>query len=127
VGEGKLLPSFRELIAMLTTFVLTVFAWIFFRAENLSHAFNYISSIFSKSILHTPNYIGLTESKNLFYLILILLIIEWLGRRDKYAIEKILNYLNKKTRTVIYIFITIFILKYFFQSDSPPEFIYFQF
>ena len=32
VAEGKLLPSFRELFAMLTTFILTVFAWIFFRA-----------------------------------------------------------------------------------------------
>ena len=39
VAEGKLLPSLRELFAMLTTFRLTVFAWIFFRAENLSHAF----------------------------------------------------------------------------------------
>ena len=47
VAEGKLLPSFRELIAMLTTFTLTVFAWIFFRAENISHAFDYIGEIFS--------------------------------------------------------------------------------
>ena len=31
VAEGKLLPSFRELFAMLITFILTVFAWIFFR------------------------------------------------------------------------------------------------
>ncbi|MDC0652473.1 MBOAT family protein, partial [Flavobacteriaceae bacterium] len=38
VAEGKLLPSFKELIAMLTTFMLTIFAWIFFRAEDLNHA-----------------------------------------------------------------------------------------
>ena len=35
---------------MLLTFGLTVFAWIFFRAENIGHAFNYISEILSKSI-----------------------------------------------------------------------------
>ena len=46
VAEGKLLPSIRELFAMLTTFTLTVFAWIFFRAENIGHAFSYIKEIF---------------------------------------------------------------------------------
>ena len=45
VAEEKLLPSIRELFAMLTTFMLTVFAWIFFRAENLNHAFSYVRGI----------------------------------------------------------------------------------
>ena len=54
VAEGKLLPSIRELFAMLTTFTLTVFAWIFFRAENISHAFSYIGGIFSDTILDKP-------------------------------------------------------------------------
>ena len=47
VAEGKLLPSFRELIAMLTTFTLTVFALIFFKDEKISHSFDYVSEIFS--------------------------------------------------------------------------------
>ena len=47
VAEGKLLPSFRELFAMLTTFILTVFAWIFFRAEDLNHAFSYICLLYT--------------------------------------------------------------------------------
>ncbi|MDC0957853.1 MBOAT family protein, partial [Flavobacteriaceae bacterium] len=43
VAEGKYLPSFRELFAMLTTFLLTVFAWIFFRADNVNHAFRIVN------------------------------------------------------------------------------------
>ena len=57
VAEGKLLPSFRELFAMLTTFILTVFAWIFFRAEDLNHAFSYIGEIFSESVFYSLNFI----------------------------------------------------------------------
>ena len=38
VGFDKNLPSFKELSMILLTFSLTVFAWIFFRAENISQA-----------------------------------------------------------------------------------------
>ena len=47
VAEGKLLPSVKDLLNMSITFALTLFAWIFFRAENVQHAFQYISQIFS--------------------------------------------------------------------------------
>ena len=87
VAEGKLLPSFRELIAMLSTFLLTVFAWIFFRAENINHAFSYITSIFSSSILNMPEFSGMDNALIILCLILFFLVIEWLGRKDKFAIE----------------------------------------
>lgn len=67
VGEGKLLPSFKELFGMLTTFTLTVFAWIFFRAENLNHAFGYIEGIFSKSIFEIPKFSGKSDSLIVLY------------------------------------------------------------
>ncbi|NOR45094.1 MAG: MBOAT family protein, partial [Candidatus Delongbacteria bacterium] len=38
VAEDKLFPSFRETLSILSTFVLTTFAWIFFRAESMKHA-----------------------------------------------------------------------------------------
>ena len=34
-------PKIKDLILMLTTFMLTTFAWIFFRAENIAHALDY--------------------------------------------------------------------------------------
>ena len=41
-AHGRNLPSIRELSLMLLTFSLTVFAWIFFRADNIGHAISYI-------------------------------------------------------------------------------------
>ena len=54
VGKGKFLPSLKDLLAICVTFSLTVFAWIFFRAESLIKAFDYIKSIFSYSIIDSP-------------------------------------------------------------------------
>ena len=42
VASKKYLPTLTELIGMITTFSLVTFAWIFFRAESLAHAFTYI-------------------------------------------------------------------------------------
>src|SRR5680860_1480877 len=47
VAENKILPSFRELLQMLFTFGLTSFAWIFFRADSLVDAINFIKRIFT--------------------------------------------------------------------------------
>jgi len=43
VAQDKIFPSVRESLSMIGTFSLTVLAWIFFRAESLPHALNYLS------------------------------------------------------------------------------------
>ena len=125
VAEGKLLPSIRELVAMLTTFALTVFAWIFFRAENIIHAFSYIGGIFSKSILEPPNFGGSKKSLMFLCVIILFIFIEWLGRRDKFAIENIFLYFNKAWRFIIYNIIIVIMI--FFFTGEKQSFIYFQF
>jgi len=127
VAEGKLFPSFRELFAMLTTFMLTVFAWIFFRSEDLNHAFSYIGGIFSKNIFEIPKFSGISDSVIVFYFLVFFIFLEWLGRKDKFAIEKIFDRTNKKVRIILYLFLTILIIKYFFDNGKASEFIYFQF
>ena len=82
IAQGKLLPSIKELSFMLLTFGLTVFAWIFFRAENISHAFSYISEIFSTSFFTIPE----IRPRNLILLIMFFVLIEWFGREGQYAI-----------------------------------------
>jgi D-alanyl-lipoteichoic acid acyltransferase DltB (MBOAT superfamily) len=47
-------PGTRNFLNILLTFSLTVLAWIFFRAENMAHAFDYIAGIFSFQGLLTP-------------------------------------------------------------------------
>ena len=123
VAEGKILPSLRELIAMLSTFSLTVFAWIFFRAENMKHAFSYIGGIFSSSILSRPEFNGMDNALIILILIGIFLVIEWLGRNDKFALEKVLNNV-KLIRILIYIILISFL---FLFATKPQDFIYFQF
>jgi len=125
VAEGKLLPTFREIIAMLTTFLLTVFAWIFFRAENLSHAFNYIDGIFSESILSIPLFDNRINAINTLCLISIFLLIEWFGRSDKFAIEKVILKFSQTKRVFIYVLLLFTIL--IFLKSKSPDFIYFQF
>jgi len=45
VHPNKLLPSFRDIFQIMITFFFVTVAWVFFRAETLTQAFQYISSI----------------------------------------------------------------------------------
>ena len=55
VAYGKFIPSINDFFKIIITFSLTVFAWIFFRAENLSHALNYISGIINPTLFTYPS------------------------------------------------------------------------
>jgi D-alanyl-lipoteichoic acid acyltransferase DltB (MBOAT superfamily) len=129
VAKGKLLPSFKELLLMLLTFILIVFAWIFFRAENIGHAFSYISSIISPSLLSTPYIIEAGTGrpilpKTILLLIGIFVFIEWLGRDGQYAIEKFVLKWPKYLRWTFYCLMVVGIFLY---SGQKQDFIYFQF
>lgn len=121
IAQEKLLPTMKEFFYMSITFGLTVFAWIFFRAENLGHAWEYINEIFSKSLFTIPYYKGM---KTLILLIFVFIIIEWLGRGKKYALEFNENDFPRVIRWGCYYGITILVL---FFSGNQTEFIYFQF
>jgi len=124
VAGDRLLPSLKELLQMGLTFGLTVFAWIFFRAEDLNHAINYIKEIFSKSLFTIPDFIRVNEAKYTMFLILIFLIIEWIGRLEQYAIAQFGVRWHSFKRWGFYFFILLSIL-YFFGKEE--QFIYFQF
>jgi alginate O-acetyltransferase complex protein AlgI len=124
VAKGKRLPSLNELLGILYTFTITVFAWIFFRAENIEHAFNYILTVISLSLFQFPSFNDMPKALITLFLILFFIIIEWNGRFEKYAIEKrcldnifIIRY--------AFYFLLIFMIFYFKGNNS--EFIYFQF
>ena len=133
VAKGKVLPSTKDMLNIIITFLLVSFAWIFFRAENLEHAFSYISGIFSKSLFSFPK----LNKAALATLILIafLLIIEWIGREENFAIERFLikrkqinSNINKYIiflRWIFYAFIILLIG--LFMQTNETLFIYFQF
>lgn len=125
VAHGKFLPSLKEFLQILITFGLTVFAWIFFRAESLSHALSILSTIFSKSLLAFPE-IGLSKLYTLQVLLVVIIFIaiEWIGRERNYAIEKLGFRLKRTLRISIYIGIILLIFMFLGQDQ---QFIYFQF
>ena len=120
IAQGKLLPTIKELLFMLLTFGMTVFAWIFFRAENIEHAISYISQIFSSSLFTIPE----IQPWKTILLIMFFVLIEWLGREGQYAIEKFGLKWKRPLRYVMYYVIIILIL---FSGGNKQQFIYFQF
>ncbi len=124
VAKGKPLPNLKELFLMLLTFSLTMFAWIFFRADSISHALNYISEIFSPTILSLPEFSSKNRALMTLILVSIFVLIEWQGREYQFAIANFGLKWKRPLRYAVYILITITI---FLFSDNEQEFIYFQF
>ncbi|MFC1734093.1 MBOAT family O-acyltransferase [candidate division KSB1 bacterium] len=124
VAKGNNLPSFKEISGIFITFGLTVIAWIFFRAENIGHAFNYLSGIFSPSLFSTPHFSGMRRALITILFVLIFICIEWNGREHQYAIAKFGENRNRLYRWSLY-FILIQLI--FIFGGPQQNFIYFQF
>lgn len=125
VAQGKYLPNIKEFFQIAITFGLTVIAWIFFRADNVEHAFEYIQQIII-GVIQSPTALLIVcqTYKKVIFLIIIFLIIEWFGREQQYAIEKIGMKWYKPIRLSMYYLIVLSIF-YFMGQEQP--FIYFQF
>ena len=122
VAEGKSLPTLKELIQMIATFLVVCLGWIFFRAGSMGQAIQYISSIFTLNIFTLPDN---TYFSNIIYmLIALMLIIEWNGRHGRYALENLQLRIKTPLRLVLYIAIAVSIILF---SGVEEEFIYFQF
>ncbi len=124
VAQGKKLPSVREFAAMLLTFSLTVLAWIFFRAENIGHAWSYLSEIFSSSLFTVPDFSEKARALMTIFFVIAFVLIEWHGREHQYAIENLGISWKKPYRWAFYYVIALVIFNF---SGNQQEFIYFQF
>ncbi|AYQ31342.1 MBOAT family protein [Runella sp. SP2] len=120
VAQGKLIPSLKEITLMLLTFGLTVFAWIFFRAENIGHAISYVSKIFSPSLFSIPKFSGMSKGLSTLIFIFIFIFIEWKGRDGEYAISNLGLKWKRPIRYAI-------IIAFFWFGGKEQQFIYFQF
>jgi D-alanyl-lipoteichoic acid acyltransferase DltB (MBOAT superfamily) len=125
VAAGKLFPSIKELASIGATFSLTVFAWIFFRAESMQHAFSYIDSMFSWSLFSNPDFNGKKMALLTLALCLFFIIIEWLGREGQYALSHMGQHWSKSVRFAFYSFL-VFLMGMYMSTNETP-FIYFQF
>jgi alginate O-acetyltransferase complex protein AlgI len=114
------LPKFNEIFGMVITFLLTVLAWVFFRAENITEAFGILKNILT---LQQGNRIDIPVT--IVLILVTFILIEWFGRRSEFAIKKSF----KKYPIVKRVFIYIIIISIFMfgKFNSNYEFIYFQF
>ncbi|GGZ81044.1 MBOAT family O-acyltransferase [Algibacter mikhailovii] len=118
-------PSILECIKILITYGLVVFAWVFFRAENIQHAISYCIAIFDYNLFSLPPY----SIRKLIYPTLFLLVlfnaIEWFGRKKDFAIAQLETVMGRPLRWVFYAML-IFLIGMYMQTEETP-FIYFQF
>jgi D-alanyl-lipoteichoic acid acyltransferase DltB (MBOAT superfamily) len=120
VAKGKSLPTFQEFIAMLLTFGLTSFAWIFFRAKTILEAFAYIKNMLRFNFDGGIQYLEFERySVELILLLSLFILIEWNAREQEHPI------IGKRAGVMaLAVVMAIFVLGVF---SSPTDFIYFQF
>jgi alginate O-acetyltransferase complex protein AlgI len=124
VAPGKNFPTVKDFMAIALTFGLTVFAWIFFRAESVTQAIHFIAEIASRSLFTVPNFPRMTTGLITIGFVILLLTIEWMGREQPYAIAKLGIRWPRPVRWTVYYII---ILLIFVFAGSNQQFIYFQF
>jgi len=124
VAQSKYLPSLREVFNMLITFSITVIAWIFFRADNLSHAFAIISTIFSYSLFQFTVPAVRPEAIVILPILVLFFLIEWFGRELDHTLKLIEGIPTKIGRLSVYYCLA---MALFLFSGKEQEFIYFQF
>lgn len=124
IYEGNYLPTLKEFLQILLTFSLTVFAWIFFRANDIDHATDFITGIFTPELFSIPVFQGRGSAFITLVLIFVFMCVEWLGREGRHALEKLgLNW-KRPTRYIMYYMI---IFAIFWFGGKEQQFIYFQF
>jgi D-alanyl-lipoteichoic acid acyltransferase DltB (MBOAT superfamily) len=117
VAPNKKWPTLLELLQMLFTFGFVTFAWIFFRANNLSSAVAYLKQIMISSIQDPSQYIRLDfTGRTIFLYVIPTILIDWQLRRN----ERVL----KNWGWIINIILAVLV---WFCISKNSSFIYFQF
>lgn len=121
VAKGRMLPTMKEAFQIIKTFLLFTFSLIIFRAENISHAYQYIKDLFSPELLSMPK----IYSGTVILFVIVFMIIEWIGREDNYAIEGIKSKIKILPIRWVFYYTIAFLVYYY--SGHQQAFIYFQF
>lgn len=119
VAEGRLWPTGREVLGMTVTFVLTCFAWIFFRSPSIGFAFEYIGRIF-RFDADWMRYIRMNRyGIELLPILGAFMLVEWLSREHEHPI-----FGRRQPLKVAALLVAIVLLG---SYSAVTEFIYFQF
>jgi D-alanyl-lipoteichoic acid acyltransferase DltB (MBOAT superfamily) len=121
VAPGHLIPRPRDLLSMTTTFLLVLLAWVFFRAESMSHAIAYLARMAGGPLWDG----ALWHGRHAWPLLLGcgVLLVEWIQRDRRHALE--IQDLALPARWPVYVAVVLGTL--FFGNFGEVAFIYFQF
>ena len=120
VADGKLLPSIKEVFSMGSTFALVCLAWVFFRADTVSEAINYIVGF---TELPTPDKPITHVVYTAFVWIGVMVLVDWLQRDG--TIPR--WWLNRKLQPLRWFTYGICVWLCMKNLHSEASFIYFQF
>lgn len=119
------LPTLRETLQILSTFLLVTLGWILFRAKTLTDAIDYLYGIISIRTGGTLH-IHFREYKFLVFMIPIMLIVEWINRNGESDFYRLPS--GKYLRFLIYMLLVgIIYIAYMMSIENDSTFIYFQF
>ena len=76
VAENRWFPNIKELLQIGITFFSTMVAWVFFRSENITNAFDYLFKMINEIGLPFDNHGGII-------FVALLIVIEWFMRKDE--------------------------------------------
>lgn len=124
VADGRWLPSLKEVVQMVFTFVLVLIGWIIFRAETVTQLADIVNKLFSSTGF--LNLYGSGLRVDVFIFIAFMLVVEWFQRSKEHALQfpniRLLRY--RAVRLATYYFL---IALMWVAYSSSQEFIYFQF
>lgn len=115
-------PEISDLHRILLTFSITTIAWIFFRADSLSHAIDYLQNI---AIWNSGK--SLSIKPTLVVYIALLFLGDWIGRKHDFSLNILTEGILSKSplmRLTLYLSLAYLILLYI---GGQQNFIYFQF
>lgn len=123
VAETRAVPNLKELLQMMTTFVVVAVGWVIFRAETIGQAVGYLQGMCHLNVLKAVTEFFTYPDARTVCFVIIMLVVEWMHRKRRHGLD--LKVGCASVRWIIYlaIAISIFVFK---QSDYSP-FVYFQF
>lgn len=120
VAQGKILPSLRELLQMLSTFCFVTLAWIFFRAKSIDVSIQYIVNMFKGAFRHPGQFLTHPSQLSIFVYILPLLVIDWYLRHNERKLKTPVSWFRYPVYIVLYVLVLL-------NMGKKASFIYFQF
>lgn len=119
------LPSFFDVLKIIQTFILVTLCWIFFRADNIEHAFLFINHIFDFNFAPYATFLNPYDNQPLgieFIFLFLFFIVEYL-----FASKTLKFYSSTVANMLVVDTILLVIITLSSQVGSNLSFIYFQF